>query len=78
MDSVTLPKSIHPASVALSSTTRRGTRPAISNISASPSQKHSAFSHIIAMQKRTFECGNVATRSFSSSLSPATVAVKVP
>lgn len=77
-DSVTLPRNMRPASVALSRTTRCGARPAVSNIWTRPSQKHSAFSHIIAMQKRTFECGNVATRSFSSRPSPAMVAAKTP
>jgi hypothetical protein len=78
LDSVTLPKAILPASVALPGTSTRGERPAHSKMQRSPQQKTSALSHGSAMQKRAFECGKLATRSFRAARTPPIVATKLP
>lgn len=75
---MTLPNAILPASVALSSTSRRGARPIRSKTALRPRQKTSALSHGRAAQKRALECGSVTTRSFRSTVRPATVARKFP
>ena len=73
-----MPNAILPASVALSSTSRRGARPIRSKTALRPRQKTSALSHGRAAQKRALECGSVTTRSFRSTVRPATVAREVP
>lgn len=75
---MTLPKAILPASVALPGTSTRGERPAHSKMQRSPQQKTSALSHGSAMQKRAFECGKLATRSFRAARTPPIVATKLP
>ena len=54
-DSAALPKGIRPASVASPGATARGTPPTGPRIPASPSQKHSALSHLVATQY--LDCG---------------------
>lgn len=77
-DSVTSPRTIRPASVALSSTTSLGARPQRPKISARPAHMHSDLWDLVATHCRSLEWGSVATSSFSSSGSPATVARKLP
>ena len=78
LGSAALPEAILPASVALSSTSVRGARPAHSNIIRSPAQKTSALSQASATQKRALGCGKVATSSFSAAGAPAITASKLP
>ena len=56
-DSAAFPKGIRPASVASPGTITRGTLPTGPRISTSPSQKHSALSHLVATQYLDLDCG---------------------
>ena len=69
---------MRPAPVALSRTSVCGARPIQANTEASPSQRHSERSDIVATQYLAFECGSVTTRSFRSVGTPASTARKLP
>ena len=73
-----MPRSMRPASVALSSTRTRGARPAHSKTRRRPQQRHSDLSSSIATQKRAFEWGSVTTRSLRVRGTPATTARNDP
>ncbi len=75
---MTSPRTILPASVALSSTIALGARPQRPNISASPAHRHSERWERMATHCRSLECGSVATSSLRSSSSPPTAARKFP
>lgn len=77
-DSVTSPRTIRPASVALSSTSSEGARPIRSKILRSPSHRHSERSENVAAQYLAFECGSVTTSSFMSRGRPASTQRKLP
>lgn len=67
-----------PAPVALSSTSTGGTPPTCPNTRSSPWHRHSAFSPGMLATYRMFECGNVTTRQWSSTHSPAIPARATP
>ena len=75
---MTTPRSLLPASVALSSTSVDGARPTCSKISRSPSHRHSARSAIPATQNLALEWGSVRTSSLSAMRLPASTASKFP
>lgn len=67
-----------PAPVALSSTSTGGTPPTCPNTESSPWHRHSAFSPGMLATYLMFECGNVTTRQWSSTHSPAIRARATP
>ena len=69
---------LRPAPVALSMTITGGTPPMCSNTSTSPWHRHSAFSPGRLVTYRMFEWGNVTTRQWSSTSSPAMRAFATP
>ena len=60
LDSVTSPRTILPASVALSNTIAAGTRPQRRKISSSPAHRHFDLCDMRATHCRSFKCGGVA------------------
>lgn len=75
---MTSPRTILPASVALSSTIAAGARPQRRKISSSPAHRHSDLCDMRATHCRSFECGSVATSSLRSRVLPPTAARKFP